>query len=296
MVADKSDKQTFDRREFSWLEFLDTAKAQGASYAVRRNGDYTDGPDGFYRASFNEALKMGYEDGWMPQSPNVADLLAYVETDLKEATVNGFDWTFSTSGMRVNVARYLSNNPDCMVKALPLKVMRTGRVIRLYVPATYPGSADSVQIISRGIAIMALVEAFSMMQHPTEIWAGICNEGGSRRGERLRTSYLVNVQQATDPLDMPRIMFALAHPAFARQLGWSVKDTCPGNRGEAMGFRGGNYGRSSREIIPADYGDMADENVIVLPSIDKDRMDWTNEPKVVAWIKAQLKRIEEGQV
>lgn len=292
-VVERSDKYTKDRREFSWLEFLDTAKAHGASEAVGGNPDRGSG-DNFYMASFNEALKMGYETGWLPESPNVADLLAYVETDLKDSMVSGFDWYYDTSGMEVDVARYLSNEPECMVQAIPLKVMRTGRVIRLYVPATYPGAADTRQIIARGIAIMALVEAFSMLQHPTEIWAGICNESG-RRGAKMRTSYLINVQAATDPLDMPRIMFALAHPAFARQLGWSVKETSP--FADKMGFnRSGGYGFHSREIVAEDYGDMADENVIVLPSIDNDDFDWTNEPKVVEWIKTQLKRIEEGKV
>lgn len=292
MVASNPSGKTFDRREFSWLEFLDTAKAHGVSGAYP-DADYV--RPGFTNgASFNDALRMGYEDGWMPESPNVANLLGYIETDLKDSMVSGFDWTFATSGMRVNVPRYLNGNPECMVKAMPLKVMRTGRVIRLYVPATYPGKADERQIIGRGIAIMALVEAFSMLQHPTEIVAGICNHGG--RGDRMRTAYLITVQQATDALDMSRIMFALAHPAFARQLGWSVKETCP--KANEMGYHGGGgYGHPSRAIEPDDYqGAMADENVIVLPDIDSDRMDWTNEPKVVDWIKGQLKRIEEGQV
>lgn len=283
---------TFDRREMSWLEFLDTAKANGVSAAYAdantARGDFTQG------VSFNQALEMGYGDGWVPQSPNVADLLSKVETDLGDAMRPSFEFYFDTSGMEVDIARYLSNEPECMLQALPTKVMRTGRIIRLYVPATYSGGTDSNQIIARGIAIMALVEAFSMMRHPVEVVAGICNHGEGRYS-RLRTAYLVTVQQATEMLDMSRIMFALAHPAFARQLGWAVKETCP--RANDMGFYGGGgYGNPSREIIPEDYEGLAVENVIVLPSIDSDSFDWTNETKVVAWIKGQLKRIEDNAI
>lgn len=290
--------RTVQRVEYSWTEFLDAAKAHGANGSARNRGlatgkaSDTERRTGFFRATFEEALAMGYGNGWMPESPNVANLLQHVETDLGESIQNSFDWHYDVSGMEVDIARYLSNEPECMIQAMPLKVMRTGRVIRLYVPATYPGNADAEQIIARGVAIMALVEAFSMLQHPTEIWAGICNHG---QVASMRTAYLINVQQATEALDMPRIMFALAHPAFARQLGWSVKETSP--YASEMGFSSsGGYGQASREIVPEDYADMADENVIVLPSIDSDRFDWKNEKLVVAWIKGQLTRIQDGQV
>lgn len=277
--------ETIDRRHFTWLEFVDTAKRNGpCASATGANHDR------FAHASFNETLDMAYGSGWIPESPNVADLLKHVETDLGESMIPGFDWYFDTSGMEVDIPRYLAGEPENMIQALPMKVMRTGRVIRLYVPNTYPSHADVNQIIGRGIAIMALVEAFSMMQHPTEIVGGICNEDDR---SRIRTAYMVTIQSATEPLDMGRIMLALAHPATARQLGWSVKETCPQAR--AMGFyAGGGWGSASREIIPEDYEGEADENVIVLPSIDNDRFDWTSEAKVVAWIRSQLERIQEG--
>lgn len=282
--------KTVDKREFSWSEFVECARANGPSgSAIERGEDKQAGR--FAQASWADSLRMASE-GWMPETPKVADLLRYVETDLGDSMHQSFEWYYDVSGSEVDITRFLAGEPENMINALPLKVMRTGRVIRLYVPATYPGDADSSQIIGRGIAIMALVECFSMLQHPTEIWAGICNHD-QFRNPHYRTSYLVKVQGATEALDMGRIMFALAHPAFARQLGFSVKETCP--KAKAMGFyRGGTYGSSSREIMPEDYADMADENVIVLPSIDNDRFDWTNEPKVVEWIKGQLERIQEG--
>lgn len=298
MTKHESKAKAVAVKEFSWLEFLDTAKAHGASGSATEANAVKRGITGgrieyFFHASFEDALDMGYGDGWMPESPKVDELLRYVETDLGDSMHQSFEWSFATNGSRVSVPRFLSGSPDCMIKAWPLKVMRTGRVIRLYVPATYPGSVNTSQIIGRGIAIMALVEAFSMLQHPTEIWACICNH--ETKG-KFRTAFMVNVQGATEPLDMSRNMFALAHPAFARQLGWAIKEACtPKEYLETFGYEaGGYYGSNSREVIADDYSDMYDENVIVLPSIDNDRFDWTDEPKIVEWIKSQIARIQEG--
>lgn len=276
--------RTIHREQLSWEEFVSRATEYGNS-----DVHMTDESRG---GTFEQAISMATDTGFMPTSPNIDDLLSHIETDLADRTMMTFDTEFNVSGGAVDVGRYLSGEPECMIDLKPIKVMRTGRVIRLAVVVNVAGNVEPNQIINRGAAIMALLDVFNKMQHPVEINVVLSWEGQGS----VRTVLVVKVQDANQPLDMGRVMYALAHPSCPRHLGFSNQNWLlerkvvnPSQLGPKV-----SYGLGSRFVTVVDMEDETVENMIILPELlDSHRWD---ERYSVNWIKTQLEKIENGSV
>ena len=175
--------------------------------------------------------------------------------------------------------------------------MNTGRVVKIAVPVCYPSTVHANTVKARGSAIMALVNAFTMRNHPVEIHAVLAIHGnGDQRknynGEKLegkqpRLAYSIRVQEVNQPLHMGRIMYALAHPTMLRQIGFAAE------HGEDADIRstfsiGGSYGHAS---YAAEINDLNInvENAIILPPL-MGNGGWS-EQESVKWIIEQLEMI-----
>lgn len=279
-------------REFTWQEWVDTAKRQGISKSqqgrsLRKQREWT-------QATYDEAIDMAAGKGYEDAIPEAEAMVGHIEMDLEGSMQSGFEITFDVSGSFVDIGRYLSNDPECMMDALPIKTMRTGRVLKVAVPICYSARTDKDIILRRGAAVMALVDCFAKKQHPMEIWAVHACHGDARGSTvRPRMVYSIKVQEADSPLDMGRIMFALAHPAMLRQLGFSVQDT------ESYEIKrkfdiGAAYGHPKFAIELEDLEPIAVENAVILPELELRDRKWESDEYAVEWIREQLTRIEEG--
>lgn len=294
--------KTIVRREYaSWGEFIDAVK-ENADKLPERHKEGDEWHQGNDRdlwlgdGSFDETLRYAEGEGWQGAIPAAERLVAHIETDLGFAMVNDFVTTFDVAGSEVDMGRYMAGEPECMSESMPMKVMRTGRVIKIAVPVCYSSMINAETVKARGAAVMALVNAFAMMQHPVEIYACLAihgsgnyqREDGTRGDPRL--SYVIKVQDADQPLNMGRVMYALAHPTMLRQLIFALEHQ--ENDDVIWKFSiGSGYGH-------APYGATIDdlniniENAIILPEL-RSNSGWSEEESV-AWIKEQLNRIKEG--
>lgn len=138
---------------------------------------------------------------------------------------------------------------------------------------------------------MALVDAFSRMQHPVEIWAGCAIHNTDGAQPRKRLTYMVKVQAADQPLDMGRIMYALAHPTMLRQLFFAAEEQ------EAPALHrtfsiGSGYGTAPYDLRPDDFSDTDTHNAIVLPPLMANG-GW-NVDQSARWIEQELNRVQDN--
>lgn len=280
------------RRNFTWQEWLQAARDHGPSTTSGSNpGNDPDNGSAWAGGSFNNAVELA-EHGWDDAVTQVEELLRSINTDIGEEHTTTFTSTYDVSGSEVDMGRFLSGEPECMVESVPLKVMRTGRVIKLIVPGSISARVHQDTIMRRGAAVMALVDAFSRMQHPVEVWLGFAVQ--SYGNWKARNLYMIQVQESDQPLNMGRIMFALAHPSSLRQLCFSVNEDEPLEIREKFGYGYGGhsgYGRPSYAVTAED-ANLNVENTIVLPVLDYGET-WTKD-FATNWIETQLKRITEG--
>jgi hypothetical protein len=197
-------------------------------------------------------------------------------------------WTFpmDLSGDVVDVGTFLTGEPECMIAPVMVPTPGTGRVVRIVVPTAVSASVSADTVRARGAAIVALVDVLARCGNRLEVWSW----SGVSHGSRGRTSTAVLVQAADQPLDMGRIMFALAHPAWLRRIMFGVwENPANGNTPAIVTERGSGYG--TPESTPPKDGDLPDDDgpSIVLPML-RARDDWSVD-KAVAWIAAQLDTI-----
>lgn len=272
---------TDPRRNFTWQEWCDNAERN-----IDRYNDAASEWNGY--ATHTDALRMAKGDGYTEAVPDAKALLRWIETDLGDAMVTHFDAIYDVAGGSVDVGRFLAGNPECMVSVMPTKIMRTGRVIKVAVSTNYDAGIHASTIRARGAAVMALVEAFAMLNHPCEIWAIQCATGrrSGSSGNR-RFLYQIKVQESDQPMQWGRIMFALAHPAMRRQMGFAIDYDNPW-------IVSNSHGMAPRTFTCEEDLQMNVENAIILPPVTSN-YGW-DEASAVAWIKDNLKRIEENAV
>lgn len=262
-------------------EFIDKAIAHGAPKSA--------GSDKWAGGSFEEAIAMA-KDGYEPDNPTIEEIVSQIETSMASSMATTFDTVYGVEGAAVDIGRYLAGEPECMVESVPIKVMRTGRIIRVAVPVGISAGTDQKSIERRGAAVMALLDILARLQFPVEIYAVIAMHGEGKHG---RLDYTVKCVGAGDTIDRARVAYALCHRSMFRRLGFSVMDSEPSEIGVKFGHRGSFYGMPSWEAKLEDL-EIGEENAIVLPQLTMSEK-WSVDD-CVSWVREQVERIQAASV
>lgn len=236
----------------------DSTEAIAAS-AVPRISDRTyRHSDGGTWEGFNSIaeLKSLARDGWGTEADEALAIAeSVVETVQQDHHMPAFRPLWDVSGCEVDVARYLSGEPENMIDYEMVKTSRSGRVIVLCASVSISGAVQPETIKRRGHGIAALAFALSRMGLAVELWADQAVKSGSSIA-----SNRVLVKGANDELDPARIMFAYAHPAMLRGLMMANMHNWPAAQ-RKMHRVGTGYG------YPTDPVRDLPEGTIYLPSV-----------------------------
>lgn len=200
------------RQDYASLDDLvSNVRGSGVSRAAQAGYEFT------HVHSASEAYTLARE-GWSAELETslaaAEDAIRKVET---EHTLLTFVPTFDVSGCDVDVARYLSGEPECMVDYPLTPIVKAGRVITLCASISISAAVDTSSIIRRGQAITALALALSQLGYACEIYADLTGYSSGKTSV-IRT----RIKSAHDVTDPERIMFALAHPAMLRVFGFAA--------------------------------------------------------------------------
>lgn len=277
----------------SWVQWCDYCDQEppslpdGAPAGSRkddRDRGYGDGEE-WSGGSWESAIKLA-RAGWHEQiatTDHIAGDIAYSVIGDRLST----DWRFDrdVAGDMVDVASFLSGEPENMVFAYPEEDTSSGTVVRLVVPVAFTWMVETSLAIKRGNAIVALVDVLTKAGYSLEIWAQLAITGGFPES---RVSYAVNVQKATDPLDMGTILYALAHPTMLRRLGFSAMERLPMTMKRKLHV-GSGYG-SPDSVRPGDVPEV-DGPTIILPQLSYND-DW-DPSDAEEWIGIALDSLSE---
>lgn len=180
-------------------------------------------------ANWNEAKELA-TNGWMEVRPQIDAAIDSVRDQLRHSGTLRPVFRFDVSGGEVMVPRYLECEPECMREAF--LVPSLGRTVKIAIQTTTSGAVSTKQILARGAAVLGLVEVLALMNIGCEVWA-INSISGWDGGIKLR--------EASDPMDLNTIAFAIAHPSMQRRVFFGLQEQEPNWR--AMGcHNAGGYG------------------------------------------------------
>lgn len=233
-------------------------------------------------SSYEEAVSLA-TDGWdaVIAPAELVSLAVEDKVEIERFDI-GFQAVYDVAGAECDVALYLSGEPECMVESVPLRISRQGRAVRLIVPIGFRSHVKAKHALARGSAILALVDLLAKAQHPVEIWAvSYCTyPKGSNTW-----AMAVKVQDASDPVDIGNLSFALAHPSMLRRLTFAAR-----SHSDQLFYRstmGGTVELTDaliEKLLPPAVG-----TDIRLPTLTADQ-SWSPEYSA-QWVTQQLARI-----
>lgn len=184
-------------------------------------------PDSVSRFSgnvtFDTAVKMARRTGWTEQIPAAMDIAeSAVRMAEKEHMIDVFKPSWDVSGAEVDMGRWVSGEPECMIDFPLAKVSKAGKVVTLVASMSISGGVETDVIERRGRMIVALALALAELGHATELWADFTAEVAHGADRGRMASLRVKVKGVNDALDPGMIMFAYAHGAMLRKLAFAA--------------------------------------------------------------------------
>ena len=195
-------------------EFADCAKRHGSEFEDAHGWDsYFCGAD-----SIEAALSLA-RNGWQGVETEAMEIVdSAIDSIEAETDVVAFRPRFDVSGAEVDLGRYLSGEPECMIDYDLIAAPAAGRVITLCASVCVSGAISGETIKRRGFAIAALAFALMRLGFAVELWADMSISG---RGGALGQMRIL-IKGLNDELDHAKVMFGYAHPAMLRGLGLPV--------------------------------------------------------------------------
>ncbi len=254
---------------YSWHDFLAAAQEPETIH-----GDGRHASDRWAGGSWDEALRLAV-DGWpVPLLDTDVTVAALRERAGLGASVTTLEPAWDVTGSEVDIGAYLAGVPECMVDAVPRQTSRRGRIVAFLVPACYSNKTPHTLIQNRGIALATLCSAIIAAGHSVEIWSGFV---GLLDDDRIAS--VARVVSAGEPLDLGRLIFAVAHPLMLRRLWFAVWDAQDPDL--AQWVRDENYGIPSHcfsEDLPDEVTDP-----YVFPYLKPEDPQWTDLDTALDW-------------
>ncbi len=176
----------------------------GGSYGGGSQGYEWDGGVGF-----KDAIRFSKEG-----DPNIVS--KYVSTvdklvnEYQFRNDNRTAYRPSVAGSRVSVQDYLAGSPTSMRRRVPQEMQN--RSVNIYVGTTCAAGIPADKMMERGATILSLLEFLQTSQVSVELYL-LAETHGATDGDLIQV-----IQVESHPLNLSTAGFAIAHPAFARQV------------------------------------------------------------------------------
>jgi hypothetical protein len=188
-----------------------------------------------YTANLNEACNLALH-GWDEIRAEVDAQLDELVEHINDAFGEFYVSEHSTSGAFVDMGRFVTGEPECMVSFVSEPQARMGRVVKIVMNAVVSGHVNADLIKKRGIAILALVDTIHKLGVGIELWWE-----ESMTGSKQEFSTLIKLHSSEEPMDINSLMFSLAHPDMLRRLQFSVQEQHKEWKAQGA-YSGGGYG------------------------------------------------------
>lgn len=202
----------FIYREGGWADFMESCQMPAENWGSKSSRENS---DRFAGASWEGALELA-NYGW-PEGRR--DFHQYMAAAVQKLESNRPAFGFDVAGMYPQVPRFVAGDPMSMVTDDP-QFSRSKRIIPIYVSCSFSASVDKQRIINRGSAICGLIDIIEDANNSVEL---IVYE--HTQGESIREWCDIRLKAAGEPLDLDRLAFALAHPAFLRRLNFARQES-----------------------------------------------------------------------
>jgi len=265
--------KTIKRHYESWGEFLAyidrDIPADNYLQASKTGGSGFCGTPNWEAAL--ELSRVGWLKGQADASKIAAPLFNSVSSMIERT-----DIVRDVEGAQIDIALFLDGEPECWQRFETSYIDGIGyRVLRLTFNIAASAAISQATITAKGATIAALIQLLEYSGYRVQVdvlW------GGNSPGIYIQPS--VTVKRPDQPLDLPRLMFAMAHPSMLRRLLFRWAELMHKTDQQKLGS---SYGHPD-EVPEADQGD------IHIAKSSYPDSQWDNPESARKWIVGQLKK------
>lgn len=165
------------------------------------------------------------------------DRLSTIQGDMLRNVFNEF---YDTAGATVDMGRYVTGEPECMVNYFPAEELGQSPIVSLILNVSYNSGISPKAIKENGLSLMALIEAVESTGKSVEVWTDMHVK--SWGGHWARTA--VRLKRAGDvSFDAGAFMYALTHPSYLRAHIFNAMHSHPEEYRREIGIKPhGGYG------------------------------------------------------
>lgn len=224
-------------------------------------------------ASLDEALRLA-KSGWPEGLRKVRKVKDDLDRSIGELV--GIEASYQVAGDEVDVGVTLSGEPENMIEYALVNVDKP--VVRFVVGLAASASVKPEEYYNRGAAVCAVIDHLESEGIRCEVVLKIDVISGYAITNNFHE--VVELKRASEPLDIDKLAFALAHPSTLRRLYFRIAESRSVEEYKARG--GGSYGS---------VGDTtAEKDEILVPGMFYgDGVDWSTAEGAAEGAKALLK-------
>lgn len=234
--------------------------------------------------TFDAALKLA-RVGW-PEGETLARAYSLALVDRVSNLIERPEYVYDVEGDGVDIGRYVEGEPECWLRQETRIVHGPGR--RLYrivlnVAALCTVSSDVLR--ARGATTAALAELLELAGHGVAIELVDVSQAFSAAD---RAVFRVPLKAADQPMDLSRLIYAMAHESCLRRLAFSIMEAFPAKLAKALEVKGGgSYGKPGPlRADEREHGDIYIDAGTVPSEV------WSDPQRAVAWVISTLR--EQG--
>jgi hypothetical protein len=138
---------------------------------------------------------------------------------------------YAVTGGSIDVGRMLAGDPRCFRSwRRQITTQPGGKIVRLIINNAYSAGTATGDIMRRGAAICALIDAYETAGFRCDVVLVYTNLVYTSKTEISRMEDRIILKRAEQPLDLDAMAFALVHPAAFRRLCFAAMERNPSER------------------------------------------------------------------
>lgn len=192
--------------------------------------------------SLEHAMELAHK-GYGEIRPKVDAIMEVLEERLAERFGNRFVTEYAVSGGSVDMGKFVTGEPECMLDWVSEPAASMGRVVKVCLAGTVSSSISADMIVRRGTAVVALLDTLHKLGVGVELWWDSTIMGS----DMVEHSTAVRLHDSSEPLDVDNLMWAVAHPSMLRRVVFAVQERSETAQEQGVG---GGYGRCHTMALP----------------------------------------------
>lgn len=211
-------KQPITREFDNVTDYLAYLNSHSPARGIHAEHD-SRGQASFFGTDSYAAAERLVETGWADGAQKVADRRTQFDAFLTAAkATKASRWDWDVTGQFIDVGRYLSGEPEVFGADFDDGESNAARVVSIRLNSCVSASVSKESIIARGVTTLVAVDLLESCGIRCEVILS----------QATKTDYVANhnivVKKPSEPVDVDRLAFWLAHPSAFRRFGFKAME------------------------------------------------------------------------